>query len=305
MTILGLGVAIYVGMNWALMPVPQRMVGLFFVGLVMHLWEEGRFPRGFVELITEHLNFTASSRHFGEIVTAAYVLVIAFVPLFFPQVIFLTMAAMMLGIMEAIMHLAMIRMFRLKHFYSPGLATALVLLLPISVYTFAYVIRHHLAQPISWLFAFLYMLFGLIIAQQIVIRASGVKYSKFLRNVREAPEGSAAQRLLPRRGADGAARGGRPGSLGRGRGRFDRLVGKRRERQRVKEAAAAQKDRERRQHAVDKAQATFDEAEREHAERAAAIEAERAAVEKRSQTEDARWDKERARLQAALKRARE
>ena len=37
----------------------------------------GPFPRrGFVELITEHLHFTASSRYFGEIVTAAYVLVI-------------------------------------------------------------------------------------------------------------------------------------------------------------------------------------------------------------------------------------
>jgi hypothetical protein len=82
---------------------------------------------------------------------------------------------MMLGIMEAIMHVAMIGMFRLKHFYSPGLATAVVLLLPISLYTFAYAIRHDLMQPVSWLFALLYMLFGLIIAQQIVIRASGMK----------------------------------------------------------------------------------------------------------------------------------
>ena len=38
-------------------------------------------------MITEHLHFAASSRHFGEIVTAAYVLVIAFVPLFFLHVL--------------------------------------------------------------------------------------------------------------------------------------------------------------------------------------------------------------------------
>ena len=110
---------------------------------------------------------------------------IAFVPLFFPYVPFLAMAAMILGVMEAIMHVAMIRMFRLPHFYSPGLATAIVLLLPISLYTFAYVIRHDLMQPL-WLFAFLYMLFGLVVAQQIVIRASVVKYSDFLENVRAA-----------------------------------------------------------------------------------------------------------------------
>jgi hypothetical protein len=84
------------------------------------------------------------------------------------------------------MHLAMIKMFRLKHFYSPGLATAVVVLMPISIYTFAYVIRHNVMQPISWLLAFLYMLFGLVVAQQIVIRTSGVKYSDFLKNVRAA-----------------------------------------------------------------------------------------------------------------------
>ena len=166
------------------MPILQRMVGLFFVGLVMHLWEEGRFPGGFVELITEHLHFTASNRHFGEIVTAAYVLVIAFVPLFFPHVPFLAMAAMMLGVLEVVMHLAMIKMFRLKHFYSPGLVTAVVVLLPISIYTFSYVTRHNMMQPTSWLLSFFYMVLGLVVAQQIVIRASGVKYSDFLKNVR-------------------------------------------------------------------------------------------------------------------------
>jgi hypothetical protein len=76
-------------------------------------------------LITEHLHFTASSRHFGEIVTAADVLVIAFVPLFFPRVPFLAMATMMLGVLETVMHIGMIKMFRLPRFYSPGLATAI------------------------------------------------------------------------------------------------------------------------------------------------------------------------------------
>jgi hypothetical protein len=35
-------------------------------------------------------------------------------------------------------------------------------------------IRHDLMQPIAWLFAFLYMALGLIVAHQIVIRASGL-----------------------------------------------------------------------------------------------------------------------------------
>jgi hypothetical protein len=49
-------------------------------------------------------------------------------------------------------------------------------------------------------------------------------------------------------------------------------------------------------------QATLDKAEREHAKRAAAIQVEAEAVQKKSQAEDARWDKEKARLEAALRR---
>ena len=79
---------------------------------------------------------------------------------------------------------------------------------------------------------------------------------------------------------------------------------KRRDRERAREEAARQKEREHRQQAVDKAQSALDKAEREHAERAGAIQAEADAIEKRSQAENARWKKEKERLDAALQRAR-
>ena len=79
---------------------------------------------------------------------------------------------------------------------------------------------------------------------------------------------------------------------------------KRRDLERAREEAARQKERERRQQAVDKAQAALDKAEQNHAKRSAATEAEVEALEKRSQTEEARWYKEKKRLQAALRRAR-
>ena len=79
---------------------------------------------------------------------------------------------------------------------------------------------------------------------------------------------------------------------------------KRRERERASEEVARQKERERRQEAVDKAQAALETAEREHAKRAAAIQLEVDALEKKSQAEDARWDKERGRLEVALRHAR-
>ena len=79
---------------------------------------------------------------------------------------------------------------------------------------------------------------------------------------------------------------------------------KRRERERASEEAARERERERRQRAVDKAQAALETAEREHAKKTAAIQAEVEALEKRSRAEDARWDKEKERLEAALRHAR-
>ena len=68
---------------------------------------------------------------------------------------------------------------------------------------------------------------------------------------------------------------------------------KRRERERRREEAAREKQRERCQQAIDKAQAGFDEAERKHDERMAAVESERDALEKRSQAEDAAGQRKR------------
>ena len=77
----------------------------------------------------------------------------------------------------------------------------------------------------------------------------------------------------------------------------------RREREEAKEEAARQKDRERRQQAADKAQAALDKAEREHTRRAAALRSEIEAIEEKLNAEEAKWDKEKQQLKAALRRA--
>jgi hypothetical protein len=78
----------------------------------------------------------------------------------------------------------------------------------------------------------------------------------------------------------------------------------RRERERAKEEAARQRKRERRLAAVDKAQSTLEAARQKHEGIVADIQSEAEALEKRSQAEEVRWAKERARLEDALRRAR-
>ena len=78
----------------------------------------------------------------------------------------------------------------------------------------------------------------------------------------------------------------------------------RRESARRKQEAAVAKERERREKVVAKAQTAIHKAKAEHDKRASTIESERAALEKRSQAENARWEKQRKRLEMALRRAR-
>lgn len=80
---------------------------------------------------------------------------------------------------------------------------------------------------------------------------------------------------------------------------------RRRDAERRKEEAARAKERARRDKAVASAQGALDEARREHEARAEAIEAERAALDARAEAEATRWDKQRMKLEQAVRRARE
>jgi hypothetical protein len=79
----------------------------------------------------------------------------------------------------------------------------------------------------------------------------------------------------------------------------------RRETARRKEEAARAKARARRDKAVAAAQAALDKARGDHQARADEIEAERAALDERAAAEEARWDKQRRKLEDAVRRARE
>ncbi len=80
---------------------------------------------------------------------------------------------------------------------------------------------------------------------------------------------------------------------------------KRREAERRREEAQLAKQRRRRQQAVAKAEAALERAREDHEARAAAIDAERAAIDKRAEDEEGRWQTQKARLEQALRRARE
>jgi hypothetical protein len=80
---------------------------------------------------------------------------------------------------------------------------------------------------------------------------------------------------------------------------------KRRDSERRKEEIAREKERKRREQAIAKAEAALEEAKRDHETKVEEIERDRAALDRRSQAEDARWEKQKEKLETALRRARD
>ena len=186
MTALGVVVVTLTAVYWSELDMLQRLVSLLFAGLILHLWEEGKLPGGFTQMITDKLNFTAKSPHFGVGITVLYVLIIVSFPFIFPHIPILAFAALYLGILEVFAHLMAIKMYDKSNIYSPGLITSVVILLPVSIYAIVYAVQNDLMQSLDWLYSFLILLGGLGMAQQIVVRGSGMKYSDFLKNVKTA-----------------------------------------------------------------------------------------------------------------------
>jgi colicin import membrane protein len=80
---------------------------------------------------------------------------------------------------------------------------------------------------------------------------------------------------------------------------------KRRDSERRKEETAREKERKRREQAIAKAETALEEAKRDHETKVEEIKRERAALDRRAQAENARWEKHKEKLETALRRARD
>jgi hypothetical protein len=78
-----------------------------------------------------------------------------------------------------------------------------------------------------------------------------------------------------------------------------------RDRERRQEEAAREKERKRREQAIAQAEIALGEAKRAHETKVQEIKRDRAALDRRSQAEDARWEEQKEKLENALLRSRD
>ncbi len=137
LTAAGIAVAAYMALAWDAMPAGQRALGFFAMGIVLHEWEEMHFPGGFYDLMTRKFGIEGYTQQQAGLSHGAVVVAIAFfafVPfLLWERAPWLAGIPAILGFFEAVIHVVGIRIHNLPRPYSPGMATALLCLLPSSI----------------------------------------------------------------------------------------------------------------------------------------------------------------------------
>ncbi|MFW9834385.1 MAG: HXXEE domain-containing protein [Candidatus Thorarchaeota archaeon] len=167
-SLIGVALGIYIAFYWQTMPVLQIMSCLFYIGLVLHEWEEIRYPGGFLEMMGDRMGVTAPRS--AHVIAYCLIIVLALVPVFFPTIIWLVLAPMFLGLIEALMHFVGIKIMKREKFYTPGLVTAWVFLLPVSLYTIYFVLANNLAVSLDWLFGLAYFIVSFGVMEVLIRR---------------------------------------------------------------------------------------------------------------------------------------
>ena len=109
---------------------PGRIItGVFALLIMLHEWEELRFPGGFVELMGRKIGLDVSTIDIGKchLPTKILILVFAVVPMIFDRVMLIVFVPIVLMCFELFIHIMGIFIHKMKKPYTPGLVTAVVM----------------------------------------------------------------------------------------------------------------------------------------------------------------------------------
>lgn len=143
----------------------QKLLWLSIAILFLHFFEEFGFPGGFPlmgmkilmksrEKDSTKWNCNNLNSMFGN---WGFLFFLYILPLIFPDIRFLTLAAMMFSFAELLMHLILFNV-KQKTFYNPGLVTAVFGLTPIAIYYFSNVFNGSLFAWYDFIIAVLWFI---------------------------------------------------------------------------------------------------------------------------------------------------
>lgn len=163
----------------------QKFVMVFNLLFILHEWEEGHYPGGFIDLISGMIgrDVPVETKRASRIPTGILLIAFTFVPFFWDNCVIFILVTATLGIFEGIIHMMGIRIFRLPKFYSPGMVTAELELL-VSVALIVWLEQNNLASATDYVLGFVIMFVCFVIMQKTITMMVGIKYSEVPKRIR-------------------------------------------------------------------------------------------------------------------------
>ena len=163
----------------------QKLVVVDALLFVLHEWEEGHYPGGFIKLISGLVGIKVDDEmsRASRIPAGILLLTLSIVPFVFDTIPLITIAVATFGIIECFVHTMGIRLFRMKRFYTPGMVTAW-LEFAVSVMMITYLAVNDIARWYDYVFGPLLMIvcFGLL--QKTMTLMVGIRYSDMPKMIR-------------------------------------------------------------------------------------------------------------------------
>lgn len=164
----------------------QKLIVIDAFLFILHEWEEGHYPGGFINLIAGMVNINPSdeTKRASRIPAGILLLLLSIVPFVFHDVPMVVMVVATFGIIEGFVHTMGIRLFRMKRFYTPGAATAW-LELAVSVVMIAYLVNNNMGEWYDYVFGPIIMLICFATLQKTMTLMVGINYSDMPKLVRK------------------------------------------------------------------------------------------------------------------------
>ena len=146
---------------------------------ILHEWEEGHYPGGFLDLITAHvlqMDVDKETKLGSRIITGVFIFTITIVPFFFGDRIPMFPVAMAtFCIFEGCIHIAGIKIFKREKPYTPGMVTAEIELVT-GIALIVYLAVNHLGAWYDYTFGPFVFIACFALMQRSLMAMIGLRY---------------------------------------------------------------------------------------------------------------------------------
>lgn len=156
----------------------QKMIVIDAFLFILHEWEEGHYPGGFVDMVSNLIqrDVDIETKRASRLPAGLFLLILTVIPFIFWKQPMIIMALATFGIIEGVVHTIGIRLFRRKHFYTPGMITAW-LEFAVSIILIVYLGVNHLGYWYDYIFGPLIMIAFFACLQKTMTLMVGINYS--------------------------------------------------------------------------------------------------------------------------------